>query len=280
MSFFSDIDGMRILERNASRIEGIEMSQARRMLKLYKQARDELTFRLLTTPDNTFTEARLRSAMAQVEDMILMLEKRSRDESRFGADMVREQGGEDSAREMNELEKKFSGVNPAINVDAVVASIDPDNFLFNNYQSSMDAYNAKLRSGFERELSQALLQQKTWSQAVNDMEMVFNAEEWVLARIVRTELHGLYNTAKFRGFQSIQTDYFPDLKKTLYHPMDSRTGDDSIQMAKERMVVDIDEPFVFTYNGKTFTFMTPPNRPNDRAILLPYRESWDVQRKS
>lgn len=279
MSFFNDIDGMRILERNASRIEGIEMSQARRMLKLYKQARSELTFRLLTTPDNTFTEARLRSAMAQVEDMILILEKRAKDESRFGADMVREQGSEDSAREMNELEKKFSGVNPAINVDAVVASIDPDTFLFNNYQSSLDAYNANLRSGFERELSQALLQQKTWSQAVSDMEMVFNAEEWVLARIVRTELHGLYNTAKFRGFQSIQTDYFPDLKKTLYHPMDSRTGEDSIQAAGKNLIVDIDEPFKYSFKqgNKIIVreFMTPPDRPNDRSIMIPYRSSWE-----
>jgi hypothetical protein len=279
MSFFNDIDGMRILERNASRIEGIEMSQARRMLKLYKQARSELTFRLLTTPDNTFTEARLRSAMAQVEDMILILEKRAKEESRFGTDMVRDQGSEDSAREMNELEKKFSGVNPAINVDAVVASVDPDTFLFNNYQSSLDAYNANLRSGFERELSQALLQQKTWSQAVSDMEMVFNAEEWVLARIVRTELHGLYNTAKFRGFQSIQTDYFPDLKKTLYHPMDSRTGEDSIQAAGKNLIVDIDKPFKYSFKqgSKIIVreFMTPPDRPNDRSIMIPYRSSWE-----
>jgi hypothetical protein len=139
----------------------------------------------------------------------------------------------------------------------------------------VQSYNDGLRASFQSALTQSLIQQKSWSQAVYDLESVFDAEEWKLARIVRTELHGIYNVSKMRGFGTIKEDYIPDLKKTLYHPMDSRTGQDSIQLAKENLIVDIDKPFVFNYKGKTRVFMTPPDRPHDRAILIPYRPKFD-----
>jgi len=66
----------------------------------------------------------------------------------------------------------------------------------------------------------------------------------------------------------------PDLMKTLMHPIDKRTGDDSKLAARLRLVVPIDEPFVYKWNGETREFMAPPDRPNDRAILVPYSTSW------
>ena len=87
-----------------------------------------------------------------------------------------------------------------------------------------------------------------------------------------------------KGMDKIKDDVLPDLKKALMHPIDSRTGQDSKQLAKENPVVDIDEPFVFTFvrrnkDGSVVEdrreFMFPPDRPNDRAILVPFREEWD-----
>lgn len=264
----------KIFERNSVRLEGIEMSSARRMIKLYKQARKDLTIKLLMAQDNTYSQAKLEQAIREIDTMLIFLKERIRNEARDSYDLINEQAAEDSARELNALEKRFNGINNLVNVDAIVAAVEPETFLFNNYESSLDAYDAKMRSLFENQLAQGLIQQKSWTQVVSDLEMVVDQEEWVLARLVRTELHSLYGSSKLRGFQQIKTEYVPDLKKTLYHPLDARTGEDSLQLIKENLIVDLDKPFVYTFNGKKRVFMAPPERPNDRAILIPYRNSW------
>lgn len=275
MSFFTDIDGLSILERNSHRLEGMEMNSARKLLKQYKRAREELKARMLMAPDNTFTNARMEQALIQIEQGIQNLNRAIRPEIQQQFDFMSSQGVEDGTGELNYLNKKFAGVSSPLPIDAIIESTDPANYLFNQYASSVETYNATLRNRFQNVLTQSLLQQKTWSQAVFDMEQVFDTEEWQLARIVRTELHGIYNVSKNNGYSTIQEDYIPDLKKTLYHPMDSRTGEDSVYASKlKSLIVDVNEPFHYNWKGKERVFMTPPDRPNDRAILIPYREVW------
>lgn len=277
--FFEEIDGMSILERNAARIEGVELRQAQRLIKVYKQAREEIKLQLLAAPDNSFTEAKLQNALAQIDQGLRLLRRRILGELAFGQETATEQGAEDAAREMNAFEKAFAGVATPIPLDEIITSVEPENFLFNNYQSSVDRYEAGLRSNFENALTQSLLQRKSWSQAVYDMEQVFDGQTWELARIVRTELHNIYNVSKNRGFENIQANYLPDLKKTLYHPMDGRTGQDSKTAAAKNLIVALDEPFRYDFKqgNKTIerVFFVPPDRPNDRSILIPYRDSYD-----
>jgi hypothetical protein len=272
MGFFEDIDNISILERHSDRLEGVEMSQARKMLKEYKRARQELKLQLLANSyDNSYTEGKMKNALAQIEQAIVQLRSKIGWQIQEGFDFLSSQGIEDSVTEMDAFDKAFGGGFGKLPYDAIIESTEPDNYLFNQYESSISMYNEGLRNSFQSALTQSLIQQKSWTQAVYDMETVFDMEEWKLARIVRTELHGIYNISKMRGFGTIRNDYIPDLMKTLYHPMDSRTGQDSIQLAKENLVIPIDQPFSYTYKGKTRTFMTPPERPNDRAILIPYR---------
>ena len=283
MPFFKDIDTVSVLERHVDRLEGLELSQARKVLKQYKIARERLKAQLLMTPDNTFTEAKLKNALVQIEAGILALNAQVKPELYSGFEYLTDQGIEDSAREVNAMEKHFNGVSSVLPVDAIIESVDPVNMLFNNYETSVMTYSQNLRGRFQHQLTQSLLQNKTWSQAVWDMEAVFNEEEWKLARIVRTELHNIYNVSKSNGFLQIRQDYLPDLQKTLYHPIDSRTGEDSKQAAFQNLIVNIDEPFEYTYTRRRAdgssvkekrTFMAPPDRPNDRAILIPYRKSY------
>lgn len=276
MSFFEEVDNISILERHSDRLEGVEMSQARKMLKEYKRARQELKLQLLANSyDNSYTEGKMKNALAQIEAAIVQLRQKIGYQINEGYEFLTAQGVEDSVTEMDAFDRAFGGGFGKLPFDAIIESTDPANYLFNQYESSVDFYNEGLRNSFQSSLTQGLIQQKSWSQMVYDMESVFDMEEWKLARIVRTELHGIYNVSKMLGFGTIQKDYIPDLMKTLYHPMDSRTGQDSIKLAKENLIIPIDQPFVFTYKGKTRTFMTPPDRPHDRAILIPYRPQFD-----
>lgn len=276
MSFFEDIEGLSILERNSHRIEGMEMREATRLMKQFKEAREEIKNRLLFTPTNSFTEAHLQNALVQIEDMLRQLKMKITPGTQQAFSWFTEQGIEDGVRELNSMEKKFTGVSSALPIDVIIESTDPANLLLNNYQSSIDNYSQNLRTKIQSSLTQSLIQNQSWTQAVNEMAGMFTVNEWELARIVRTELHSVYNVSKNNGFGTVKEEYLPDLKKTLYHPMDSRTGDDSryASMLKS-MIVDIDDPFIYDWKGKTRIFMTPPDRPNDRAILIPYRAEWD-----
>ena len=82
---------------------------------------------------------------------------------------------------------------------------------------------------------------------------------------------------QLRGMQQLWGEgqgAIPDLKKTLFHRMDKRTGKDSKWLAQHNPIVPIDEPFVESSLGHEVSYMAPPNRPNDRAILIPYRDGW------
>jgi len=276
MIFFNELDSINILERNTARLEGLEISQARKLAKVYRQAMVQIRERLLITKDNTFTEAKLESSLRVIEQSLQVLNARIKPVLNFGFDTLFEQGAEDSAKEINSFESHFNGITRPVPVDAILDSVEKDNFLFNQYESSVNGYSDNVRKLFQSVLTQSLIQGRTMSQAIYDIQQAYTGQEWHLARIVRTELHNIYNVSKLKGFNQVKEDYFPDLKKTLFHPMDSRTGEDSKAAAKQDLIVALDKPFVYTFNGKVRKFMAPPERPNDRAILIPYRKSYDT----
>jgi hypothetical protein len=162
-----------------------------------------------------------------------------------------------------------------------LAATDPNAFLLNKYQASLDAYGADLRSQITSNIVQSMVmrdtQDRTVARLVSDTNRFFLGEEWKLNRIVRTEMANVYNFSKMQGMGEVKSNTIPDLKKTLMHPMDKRTGDDSKELARINPVVDIDEPFVFEWRGQKRVFQFPPDRPNDRSILVPYREVWGKQ---
>jgi hypothetical protein len=119
--------------------------------------------------------------------------------------------------------------------------------------------------------------ERTVQRMVSDIGRFFIGEEWKLTRIARTELHHVYNFSKMMGMGEVRDSTLPDLKKALMHPMDNRTAADSKRLAAENPIVDIDEPFRFKWKGEVRVFQAPPDRPNDRSILVPYREQWGRQ---
>jgi hypothetical protein len=279
MPFFKDVDSLTIVERHTRRVAGMEEAQARHVLRLYVLARKNLRERLNQVEAGTFTEAQLKVTLVQIEAAIRELNRQLGTELRMGIQMSKEQSIEDLIKEINVFEKEFNGIKQDIPFDRILFSLDSENLLFNRYEASMEAYNEQLRSEMQRILTQAVIERLDYRQAVNRIHDKMQADEWKAHRIVRTELHNIYNTSKMSGMREIRDEYLPDMKKTLIHPMDERTGNDSMVLARLNPIVDIDEPFTYTFNtGKqtiTRTFQAPPDRPNDRAILVPYRPSWD-----
>lgn len=86
-----------------------------------------------------------------------------------------------------------------------------------------------------------------------------------LTRVTRTESWRYVNEQRLEEFRKKGYKY-----KTTYPVKDERTCPDSWYYYDQRQVKPVDEPFNYTWNGKDRIFMTPPDRPNDRNILIPY----------
>jgi hypothetical protein len=269
----SQVEG--IILSHVGQIRKLEDDQAEKILKLYQNARRSMRDRLDTVAPGTFTAQRLAGALAQVDAGIAEMQRSLSGGMRDYAPSMAELGVEHLVNELKGFESELTGAVVPISLDTVSVAADASNFLFNRYDSSMEAYSSSIRSMFAQQLTQAAIEEISMGEVVQRIGQFFMAEEWRLTRLVRTELMGLYSFGKLRGMQRARDGSIPDLMKTLYHPMDKRTGEDSKRLNRNNPVVPIDEPFVENSTGKTVTYMYPPNRPNDRAIMIPYRPGWD-----
>jgi len=275
MSFIDQVDFLSIAEKHIRRLTGLEMEQARNLTKYYVIARKRLKERLLEVRHGSFTEAQLKMVLAQVETGLIQLNKQISQELILGSQISSEQATDDLVKEVNTFDKEFAGIFQPLPVDIIVESMNPDNLLINQFRSSINSYNDNLRSTIQRELTNAVIMKMPYQMVVEKVAETMALDEWKIARIVRTELHNIYNVSKVKGMEEVKRKKYPDLKKALIHPMDSRTGDDSKKLARIDPVVALDKPFKYKYRGKLRVFFTPPDRPNDRAILIPYRKAWD-----
>lgn len=267
---------MRVIERNIQRLQGIEERQSKDMMKVFIEARLRIKESLLSSREGSFTEARLTTSLAQVDAIIKEAKIKTSFKNRDSSETVREQSIDDLAREVNKFSKKFEGVNRQIPVDEILNSMDSKNLLISRYQSSLDRYSDGMRDLIQRELTQSIISAESPVRLINRLNDELRLKEWQIARIARTELHNTYNMTKNDGMIGIRDTLIPDLKKSLFHPMDSRTGNDSKLADRLSLVVDIDKPFKYNFKGKERIFFNPPDRPNDRAIITTYRSAWDT----
>lgn len=276
--FFEDEEVQDLVMLQAERLFALQDKEAKRILTSYKRVRSELRDRLDTLADQdrdeTYSAQRIRSALVQIEMALDKISSDLGDELTNASGNVGELGVQDLIEQLESWNKHYTGAVVPINLDAVRIATNTNSFLFNKRKASLDAYTAFQRQGFAQTLSDAFISQKPYSEIVTDVGRYFLAEEWRLERIVRTELHNIYSQSKIVGMVELTETTMPDLKKTLFHPMDKRTGKDSIRLAQNNPIIGVDEYFVEYSTGKKKEYLAPPNRPNDRAIVIPFRESW------
>jgi len=279
-AFFQRVDEDATVEGHAHAVKRLQLEQTKKLIQDYKDARLELMDRLSRAPYTSFTAQQIRGVLAQVNVAITVMNGKIANNMRESSVEASLAGVQHQLAEIRKFSEKFEGAVVPINLDVVQVSSDTSNLLINNYEASMNRYDADVRARITRGLTQAAIQEIPYEQAVAKIGKFFQGTEWELQRVVRTELQHTYSVAKLNGLRKLAKDTLPDLKKALYHPMDSRTGQDSIELAEKNPILPLDQPFVQKYRAspksklQSYVFMTPPNRPNDRAILIPYRDAW------
>lgn len=272
--FFSEVDAMDIMEQHVSDVVSLENTQANSILKTYLRIAGMLRAKLRLLPVESFTAQQARVVLLQLEGAIGALERDLNKKVNESSDLLSDRAVGDLVVEVNKFSKKFTGSVQPIDIDTVLVAQSTKDRLFNKYKTSINTYSNGLRDKIAGELRDGVIARDTPDTIINRLSGTFDGESWRLRRIVRTELHGIYSQAKLLSLKESRDTGMPKLMKTLYHPMDARTGKDSMYVERLNLIADLEEPFRYRWKGKERIFQAPPDRPMDRSILIPYNPEW------
>lgn len=166
--------------------------------------------------------------------------------------------------------------------------------LLRAHETSMARYGSSLVTEMENQLSLGLLEGIDTGQAIDRVMATAQTKWWEAERVVRTETLWAANATQADAMADAAED-LPDLMMRwvenvddrTYRPLDNRVAEDSIAMHGQ--VVPVGDVFRFPRtmpNGSPVpkeiqrflgqSWAHPPNRPNDRASIAPWRPHWGV----
>jgi len=141
------------------------------------------------------------------------------------------------------------------------------------YKASLGRFGAVLLHAAEGAAAATVLLGRPHRAGVDHVALAMRtaaaAHAWEIQRIAETEASAAYNTAQLEMLlaQDVPGDR---MMKRLVTTFDSRTGRDSVLLHGQ--VRPVREPFFDSYRGHFY--MAPPNRPNDRELMVGHRPAW------
>ena len=262
-----------VVEAQVYGLKQLDKATLKKLEPLLKKTINSLAKELSTKSKDEFDYIKKKQTLLTIESTLRQLKKILNNEMINAGDVYNRYGIIQTEKEIYALARFY----PTLNRTKL--SLDKNNFLINRMQASLDTYNSKTRATVIRALQQGILQNVSGHKVTTSLTKFMDNKTWQIQRIVRTEMHNIFNATKVMAYSEVKKEFLPDLKKALWHPIDHRTGEDSLKLSKLHPIVDIDKPFEFEWNGYKRVFMNPPDRPNDRAVLVPYRKNWQKQYK-
>lgn len=262
-----------------------------RLKSLYDRAQAEVISKLKKLPvpmKRTFSAQAMRLTLMQLKQGQVVLAAKMANELGAASRDVQVDSLRTVTRSVANMEQRFAGARPVLPVEEAArfaGVIDKRRTsLMKMHRSSMATYGARLITSMQDELAVSLAAGETMAQAVDRIQEVAGNEWWQAERIVRTESAWAFNATHADGIEEISKDVPGLLMRWTEHvsddgtPLDDRVGVDSIAMHGQviqagglfRMPPD---PRVSpSMWGKTWAF--PPNRPNDRSVVIPWKKEW------
>lgn len=263
--------------------------------RLYQEMMADLEKKLASLSSATFSHQQIQGLLAQVRLGLARLQSQMRDVVKDGAVTV----GIESARTLltnaAKLEKHFTGAVIPLRVAEIgrLRGLANDQVpsLMRVHDRTMARYGTRLVGRFETTLASSLALGETQTQAIDRVIELGDVEWWQAERIVRTET-AFAGSAVARAASDEQADELDGDMWTRWTehvsddgvPFDDRVGVDSealhgqvappggmfVQPPTNRKGDAVQASLV----GQEWAH--PPNRPNDRSVLVPWRAHWGV----
>lgn len=195
------------------------------------------------------------------------------------------------ARDIATMEKLVSGTDYVLPIEEAArfwGIVDQrKTSLLSMSQDSVARYTMGTVKVIEQQLALSLATGEPLFSATERVSAVMGSEWWRAERIVRTEVAWAYNAGQADSIADASKD-IPDMgmrwcehvDDATLRPMDNRVAADSV--ALHGQVAFPGQKFTMPNNervdarswGEQYDF--PPNRPNDRATLSPWRSHWGI----
>lgn len=262
---------------------------------LFATVESDLQKALARIPAGSFGEAQRKSALVQIRTSLLRLSKSMEVQVTEASVQAQLAAVQALAGELAALERQFSGaVVPVPLLEAArfkgVAGNVATSLLV-QHRASMARYGAGVITSMEDVMARGILGGAQNTEMVDKMMATFEGHRWQAERIVRTELAWSYNAGHVNAAVA-QAQAMPDLmmrwsehvEDETYAPLDDRVAEDSIAMHGQLAPPGglFTQPPT-TPDGEEVpeglvakTWPHPPNRPNDRAVIAPWRPGWGI----
>lgn len=266
-------------------------SRARAMLE---RAQKDLARRLreaegLRGPGaGSFSAVQMRATLAQMRAVLRQLQVEMLKQVKAGAKEAAEQETRTTVQYLASAEQQFRGlarplaIREAALLDKVSAGTeasvlrrlggDPS---APQQQGILNRYGMSTVESFEGVLQQRFLQGMPWAEAraqlIDESPFLQGAPAHWAERILRTETMAAHGRAAWESIRGANAE-LGDMVKIISCTFDSRTGADSY--AVHGQIRRPEEAFDSWFGQ----FMHPPDRPNDRGVVVPHRLSWPIPR--
>lgn len=267
-----------------------------RIKSFYDRAQEDVARKLSRTAGKgTFTAFVHRQTLAQLRQGQVQIARHMAGELGDLSEEAQVESLRGLSSTLGRLEQKFTGTRPVLPIDEAArfaGVIDKRrSSLLRMHDVSMANYGGALVGEMEEQLGLSLLEEETTMEAIDRVMGVAENEWWQAERIVRSETAWAYNSAHADGLEEASEE-LPDLMMRwsehvddeTFEPLDKRVGVDSIalhgQLAEPGGVFTMPaetpdgEPVSESLVGQSWAF--PPNRPNDRAVIQPWRPGWGI----
>ncbi len=183
----------------------------------------------------------------------------------------------ETAAWLSALDQRYMGVNRQLRFDTLTwidtQAEQLSKVRLQTYAKSFNRYGATTVRAIEDEIAKTILVGEPWTKVkprvVAITADVVGDRQWMVDRILKTETSTAYNSMQLNALLEEDNDEDPMLKR-LVATFDNRTGRDSVALHGQTRKVQ--EPFYDAYFG--VSYQSPPNRPNDREIVVGWRASY------
>lgn len=191
--------------------------------------------------------------------------------------LVSRQSQKDAVLYLSALDKHFNGSVTPLNFDSLKwwesTNRDIGRMRIEQYEKSWNRYGYTMSNKIREEIAKNVLIGESWQNVRPKIQEitkdVVKGEQYRVDTLIRTETSAVWNGTQLMAMQAEDSKEDPMLKKLVAH-FDAVTGRDSVRLHGQTRPVK--KPFYDSFNG--ITYQAPPNRPNDREIMVGWRSSY------
>ena len=268
----------------------IDLGGVRKVRGLYEQIRAELEADLATMvragQGKSFTAFHMRSVLMQVRDGLRAFQRGLAPELANSGEATATLAQRHVVGAIKAFEKRFAGTTPVLRLEEasvfrkVYRGVEPS--LLMRYHKLVGNYPMPTVQRIQNQLALSMIKNEGVDQAVRRIASkggVFDRERWRAERIVRTEGAWSYGVTSQRSMEEVAHEV-PNLMKRLISTFDGREGEDAVE--QHLQTVPVNGQFVWhkkTKHGiEIVHYSNVPSRPNDRAVVIPWREDYHAAR--